>query len=589
MFLPTTKAEAARLGWDRFDIILISGDSYIDSPFIGIAVIGKVLFEAGYRVGIIAQPDISGDHDITRLGEPKLFWGISAGSVDSMVANYTATGRKRKNDDFTPGGQNNRRPDRASIVYANLIRRYYKNTVPVVLGGIEASLRRVAHYDFWSDRIRKSILFDAKADYIIYGMAERTVLEMAKCLKTGQSTADVRGLCYIGKTIPEDAVELPSFEVVSGDKDQFTAMFHIFYRNNDPVTAVRLAQKHGDRYLVQNPPAYYLKGGELDRIYQTKYELDVHPFYAKAGPVKALETIRFSILTHQGCYGECNFCAIAVHQGREVRWRSENSIVNEARRMTRHNKFKGIIHDVGGPTANMYGIECTVKEKQGCCENKRCMYPKICKELPVNHDRQIDLLKKLRGIKGISQIIVASGIRHDMVMNDQSSGKKYLQQVVKYHTSGQMKIAPEHSSDRVLETMGKPGSESLIEFRDLFNNMTNQAGKEQYLTYYLIAAHPGCSEAEMAELKSFAGEKLGLQPEQVQIFTPTPSTYSTLMYWTGRDPFTGKQVFVEKNVRNKERQKDLVTQADRKSKSGAKSQSTKDKPLKKPRRKRTKY
>lgn len=588
MFLPTTKAEAARLGWDRFDIILVSGDSYIDSPFIGIAVVGKVLFDAGYRVGIIAQPDVSAEHDITRLGEPELFWGISAGSVDSMVANYTATGRKRKNDDFTPGGLNDRRPDRASIVYTNLIKRYFKNTAPIILGGIEASLRRVAHYDFWSDRIRKSILFDAKADYLIYGMAERTVLEMAGCFKAGQSPAAVRGLCYISKTLPEDATELPAFEVVSRDKDQFTAMFHVFYRNNDPVTAVRLAQRHGDRYLVQNPPAYYLKGGELDKIYQIKYELDVHPFYAKRGPVKALDTIRFSILTHQGCYGECNFCAIAVHQGREVRWRSENSIENEARRMTRHHKFKGIIHDVGGPTANMYGIECTVKEKQGCCENKRCMYPRICKELPVNHDRQTEMLKKLRGIKGIKKIIVSSGIRHDMVMHDQASGRKYLQQVVKHHTSGQMKIAPEHSSDTVLQTMGKPGSESLIEFRDLFNSMTRQAGKEQYLTYYLIAAHPGCSEAEMRELKSFAGEKLGLHPEQVQIFTPTPSTYSTLMYWTGRDPFTGKQIYVEKSVSNREKQKNLVTRMDQRIKSHGRSQDSKNRRAKMSGRKKLK-
>ena len=589
MFLPTTQSEATRLGWEKFDVILISGDSYIDSPFIGVAAIGKLLFEAGYRVGIIAQPDISGEDDITRLGEPALFWGVSAGSVDSMVANYTATGRKRKKDDFTPGGQNNRRPDRASIVYTNLIRRYFKNTVPIVLGGIEASLRRVAHYDFWSDRIRKSILFDAKADYLVYGMAERPVLEMAKCFKEHRSPANVRGLCYIDKSSPPDATELPSYELVSKDKDQFTAMFHVFYRNNDPMTAVKLSQRHGDRYLVQNPPAYYLKGEELDKIYQIKYELDVHPFYAKGGAVKALDTIRFSILTHQGCYGECNFCAIAVHQGREVRWRSENSIINEAKRMTRHDKFKGVIHDVGGPTANMYGIECTVKERQGCCDKKRCLYPRICRELPVNHNRQIDLLRKLRGIKGISKIIVSSGIRHDMVMDDQASGRKYLQQVVRHHTSGQMKIAPEHSSDRVLGTMGKPGSESLIEFRDLFNSMTKQAGKDQYLTYYLIAAHPGCSEAEMAELKSFAGEKLGLHPEQVQIFTPTPSTYSTLMYWTGRDPFTGKQVFVEKNVQKKEKQKNLVTQREYRAKPPVKSDIRMNRQVKTQRRKKSKF
>ena len=559
MFLPTTLEEGARLGWDGFDIILVSGDSYIDSPFIGVAAIGKVLFEAGYRVGIIAQPDISSAQDIMRLGEPRLFWGVSAGSVDSMVANYTATGRKRKRDDFTPGGINNKRPDRASIVYANLIRRYHKNSVPIVLGGIEASLRRVAHYDFWSDRIRKSILFDAKADYLLYGMAERSVLELAASLRDGKDVSDVRGLCFISKTVPVDAYELPSFEDSASDKELFTKMFHVFYRNNDPLTAVRLSQKHGDRYLVQNPPAMYLDGKELDKLFQIKYELDVHPYYSKMGPVKALETIRFSLVTHRGCYGECNFCAIAVHQGRKVRWRSENSIVNEAQRMTRHLKFKGVIHDVGGPTANMYGIECTRKDKEGCCVNKRCLFPRICNELPVNHDKQISMLQKLRGIKGIHKIVVSSGIRHDMVMDDISSGKKYLQQVVRHHISGQMKIAPEHSNENVLKSMGKPGNESLLEFRSLFNSFTRQAKKDQFLTYYLIAAHPGCSEEEMSELQSFAGEKLGLQPEQVQIFTPTPSTYSTLMYWTGHDPFTGKPVFVEKRLSAKERQKEIVT------------------------------
>ena len=559
MFLPTTKKEIKQLGWDALDVILVTGDSYIDSPFIGVAVIGKVLLKAGFRVGIIAQPDTDSNQDIRRIGEPKLFWGVTGGCVDSMVANWTATGKKRQKDDYTPGGINNRRPDRVTIVYANLIRKYFKHTVPIVLGGIEASLRRIAHYDFWSNKIRRSILFDAKADFLAYGMAEQTVVELARCLKQGNDFHAVRGVCYISNQVPDESLVLPSYEDCAKDKDAFTKMFHAFYCNNDPITAKPLAQKQDTRYLIQNPPAFCLSGQELDAVHDLDYERELHPFYRKYGAVRALDTIRFSITTHRGCYGECNFCAIAVHQGRQVTWRSKSSILAEARQLVVHPEFKGIIADVGGPTANMYGIECTRKRTKGSCTEKRCLFPEPCAKLNINHAMQLSLLKDLRRISGIRKVVIASGIRHDMILADKESGTRYLKEVVRHHVSGQMKIAPEHCQPYVLEKMGKPGKEMVIKFKDMFYRQTKKEGLNQFLTYYLIAAHPGCTEKDMAALKSFALKKLGILPEQVQVFTPTPSTYSTLMYWTGKDPFTGEACFVEKTIRGKERQKNIIT------------------------------
>ena len=552
------------LGWDRPDVILVTGDSYIDSPYIGAAVIGRVLAHAGYRVGVIAQPDIASidpDQDIRRLGEPALFWGVTGGSVDSMVANWTATGKKRQQDDYTPGGVNNRRPDRAVIAYANLVRKHFKPTAPIVLGGIEASLRRVSHYDFWTNRIRRSILFDAKADYLVYGMAERSIVELADAIRKGDDAAirGIRGLCYAAQKVPDGCLELPSHEACAENKDVFTEMFHVFYRNNDPQTAAPLAQKQDTRYLIQNPPAVPLSVSELDAVHELPYARDLHPYYKRQGDVRALDTIRFSITTHRGCYGECNYCAIAVHQGRQVVSRSLKSIVGEARQLTKHPNFKGIIADVGGPTANMYGIECTRKITKGSCPDKRCLFPKPCPALPIHHGLQIELLKALRDIPFVKKIVVASGIRHDMILTDRENGARYLKAVVSHHTSGQMKIAPEHTEIHVLEKMGKPGPDSLLKFKDLFDRQTRQQGLDQFLTYYLIAAHPGCTESDMASLRTFAVKNLGILPEQVQVFTPTPSTYSTLMYWTGKDPFTGKPCFVEKTIRGKERQKEIIT------------------------------
>lgn len=564
MFLPTTRQEMIRLGWDQLDVILVTGDSYIDSPFIGSAVIGKLLLQAGYRVGIIAQPAIHSDVDITRLGEPRLFWGVTAGSVDSMVANRSALKKRRKSDDYTPGGVNNRRPDRATIVYSNLIRRFFKYTCPIVLGGIEASLRRVAHYDYWTDRLRGSVLVDAKADYLAYGMAEKTVLELAGALKNGTEARAIRGLCYLASESDMDALrdsylELPSLETVIEDKNAFIDMFHIFYQNNDPLNAQGLYQKHGTRYLVQNPPAPYQTQDELDAVYALNYERAQHPYYEQQGPVRALETIKFSISTHRGCYGECNFCAIAVHEGRTIRWRSQKSILREAEQLTHIPDFKGYIHDVGGPTADMYGFECAKKLKTGACPNKRCLYPQVCPVLKIDHRPQIELLKKIRRIKGVKKAFIASGIRYDMLLEDQASGRAYLQEVVRHHVSGQLKVAPEHTNDDVLSKMGKPSRASLMAFKRMFDQLSSQAGKDQYLTYYLIAAHPGCTEQDMHDLKRFVSHKLKLNPEQVQIFTPTPSTYSSLMYHTELDPFTRQPIYVEKDARRKQRQKEIVT------------------------------
>jgi len=558
MFLPTSRQECADLGWQKLDVIIVSGDSYVDTPFSGTAVIGKVLLAAGYKVGVIAQPDIQSEKDITRLGEPALFWGVTAGVVDSMVANYTASRKKRRSDDNTPGGLNTRRPDRATIAYTNLIRRYYKNTRPIVLGGIEASLRRVAHYDFWSDRVRSSILVDAKADLLLYGMAEKGVVELADCLRDGLDYHNIRGLCYLAHALKPGYLELASYEQVAADKDAFTAMFHEFYRNNDPITAKGLMQRHGDRYVIQNPPPLTPTQAELDAIYMLDFERAQHPYYEAQGKVKALETIQFSLQTHRGCYGECNFCAIAVHEGRTVSWRSEDSILKEAERLTSHPNFKGIIQDVGGPTANMYGFECAKKLRSGACERKRCLYPKICNQMKVDHSNQVELLQKLMQTRGIRKVFVASGVRYDMVLADQSHGRKYLRELVRHHVSGQMKVAPEHTENAVLKQMGKPGNESLLRFKDIFEQLTAEAGKPQFLTYYLIAAHPGCSEEDMRRLRVFTSQKLNIHPEQVQIFTPTPSTYSSLMYYTEKDPFTGEKMFVEKETGRKERQKRVL-------------------------------
>ncbi len=558
MFIPTEPSEVKARGWDSLDIILVSGDTYIDSSYSGIATIGHWLIDNGFRVGIIAQPHTTVPDDIMRLGEPNLFWSIGAGCVDSMVANYTPTKKRRQDDDFTPGGINNRRPDRASIAYTNLIKKYSKNKKPIVLGGVEASLRRIAHYDLWTDDVRRSILFDAKADIITYGMAERSNLELAQRMRDGKPWTDIRGICYISADPIPGYVHLPSYEDAKEDDREFIDMFKKFYENHDPITAKGLYQMHANRFLVQNPPSYILTEEEIDRIYSLPFENKVHPYYAKDGKVKAMETIKQSITTHRGCYGECNFCAISVHQGRTVMSRSEESILDEVKRMAKDPNFNGIIYDVGGPTANMYGIECSKKITHGACKDRRCLYPNICSKMPINHGKQIELLSKILDIPKVKRVFVTSGIRYDMILSDTAKGDEYIECIAKDHVSGQLKIAPEHVTDEVLKMMGKPGRRELLEFKRKFDAASRRADKKQFLTYYLMAAHPGCKEEHMEELSIFAREKLKTNPEQVQIFTPTPSTNSTMMYRTRRDMEDTRNIKCEHSMQMKQRQKDIV-------------------------------
>jgi uncharacterized radical SAM protein YgiQ len=564
-FLPTTPREVRARGWDGLDVVLVTGDTYVDSPYMGAAVIGRVLADAGYRVGIIAQPDVDGGEDIGRLGEPALFWGVTGGSVDSLVANRTALGKPRRRDDLTPGGSNDRRPDRAVIVYANLIRRHFKNTRPIVLGGIEASLRRISHYDAWSDRVRRSVLFDAKADVLVYGMGEKSILEVARSLEQNTDMRCIRGICFISALIPPPCddfpgpdIVLPAHARVAADEDAFIDMFRTFYAQTDPRGARRLIQQQDTRYLVHNPPARPLTPTELDRVHELPYAYDIHPFYGGQGAVKALETIQFALTTHRGCYGECRFCAIAVHQGRQVVSRSQASLVREAERFTRHAGFKGIIADVGGPTANMYGFECRRKSSKGACAEKSCLFPRTCDQLPVNHQAQLDLLQALRGLPGVRRVFVRSGLRHDLVLADRRHGRRYLQTLLRHHVSGQLKIAPEHVEAEVLQYMGKPGRESLEAFLKLFREVNRGSAARTFLTYYLLAAHPGCTLDHMRALRKYALGTLRLLPEQVQIFTATPSTFSTLMYYTRKDPFTGTGLFVERSSGGRQAQKEAV-------------------------------
>jgi radical SAM superfamily enzyme YgiQ (UPF0313 family) len=537
MFLPTTREEMQKLGWKQCDVILVTGDAYIDSSYIGIAVIGKYLLKHGFKTGVIAQPDYKSPVDITRLGEPAVYWGISSGCVDSMVSNFTAALKRRRQDDFTPGGFNDKRPDNAVVVYSNLIRQYFKNTKPILLGGIEASLRRITHYDYLKDNLKKSILFDSKADYVIYGMGEKASVELAEALRDSGDPKDIKGLCYISKEKKHGYIEVPSHDECKADKAAFSDMFMKFYKNETSSHPAGLIQQQDTRYLIQNPPQVYT-GADMDEIYGLGYERDAHPYYKKMGSVRALETIRFSITTHRGCFGNCNFCAIASTQGRKILERSEASILKEAAEIAALPDFGGYITDLGGPTANMYGMSSGAG---------------------ISHKRQIELLKKVRQIEGVKKVFIASGIRYDLIFKDREYGVEYMEEVVGNHVSGQLKIAPEHTEDKVLKNMGKPGTRDLLDFKKEYDRINNEKGLHQHLSYYFIAAHPGCDELDMKKAVSFIRKELGSQPEQAQIFTPTPSTISTLMYYTGVNPLTGEKVFVEKNIGAKEHQKRILT------------------------------
>ena len=551
MFLPTTKEEIFKLGWQAPDIIIVSGDTYIDSPFNGSAVIGNYLTINGFKVAIIAQPDIN-SNEITRLGEPSLYWTVSAGAMDSLVANYTATGKFRNEDDLTPGGINNRRPNRACMVYTNLIRRYFKNTKPIVLGGIEASLRRVVHYDLKDKKLRRSLLFDAKADILVYGMAEKTMLELSLAIKNNQDFRDIKGLCYISKEPKTNYIDIASFEECIENPNSFREMFKTFYNNSAYTNSKGLNQKHDKRYLIHNPPQDFLTQEELDTIYDMDFTREVHPYYAKQGKVKAQDTIKFSVVSHRGCCGECNFCAIAVHQGKSVISRSKKSIIKEINQLAQFADFKGYISDVGGPTGNMYKITCKVNDLVGKCKDKKCLYPKVCQNLVFSHNEQIDLLKEISKNKKIKKVFISSGIRHDLIIADSKDGINYLKYISKNNISGQLKIAPEHICDTVLDLMGKPKQSTFLDFMKDFKHINKPLN--QFLTCYFMVAHPGCTLDNCKELVEFIKKNMAFSPEQVQVFTPTPSTFSTMMYYTKQD-IDGNDIFVEKDRNARMKQK----------------------------------
>ena len=542
-FLPMFWREAEKQGVEEFDVILISGDGYVDHPSFAAALVGRVLWDAGYSVGIIAQPDQR--EDFLRLGSPRLFFGISSGNVDSMVNNLTPNLKRRSHDVYSPGGRL-LRPDRAAIVYANLAHALFPK-VPVVLGGIEASLRRFAHYDYWSDSVRQSILADAPADMIIYGMGERALREVARRLERGEKISeirDVRGTAvkeevarWKGREASSDETQIPGFGLVSADKREYARAFALHYQEQDPFHGRRVVQPHPKTVVIQNPPARPLCTDELDRIYELPFQRAAHPSYRESIP--ALEPVRFSITSHRGCFGSCSFCALTHHQGRIVQSRSMESILREVKRLVEMKGFAGVISDVGGPTANMYSLSCP-RWKAGACPDKLCSAD--CPTLDKDHSRQVELLRRIREVAGVKKVFISSGIRHDLIMADSSS---YLQELCRHHVSGHLKIAPEHVSRSVTLCMNKPPREVLDAFRVRFSDASKDVGKEQYILPYLMSGHPGCTVGDMVELAEYLREAR-LYTEQVQDFTPTPMTVSTAMYYTGLDPFTLKPVHVPK-------------------------------------------
>ncbi|HOJ88875.1 MAG TPA: YgiQ family radical SAM protein [Pseudothermotoga sp.] len=548
MFLPTTVDEMQKLGWRQLDVILISGDAYVDHPSFGVVLIGHYLVQKGYKVGIIAQPDWHTERDITRLGRPRLFFGVTAGNVDSMVANYTASMKKRKNDEYSPNGVYGKRPDRATIVYSNLVRRFFPD-VPIVLGGLEASLRRFAHYDWWSDKIRKSVLVDAKADLLVYGMAEKTVFEIAQTLeKTGdiEKCRTIRGIVWWTSRKPDNCYELPSFEEIVQDRRKYAQAVKLQTVMTDPFKGYFLCQKQDTRYVVQNPPCEPLDQRELDELYLLPYERRSHPYYEKTGKIPALDMIQFSVTCVRGCFGSCSFCALTQHQTTHVVSRSVDSVLEEVKLLTKHSDFHGTVTDVGGPTANMYGSTCSIRETKGQCE-RFCLYPKHCVSAKPNHGKYLELLYKIKDLPGVKHVFVSSGIRHDLVLHD-PDGERFIKELVNF-TPGQLKLAPEHSHPKILALMRKPPVELFLEFRDRFERYARSLGKKRYVIGYFIVAHPGETMRENEHLRRFIEEELSYHPQQIQIFTPSPGTLSTAMYYSQIDPFTEEQLYVEKSLK----------------------------------------
>lgn len=554
--------EAQALDINEFDVILVTGDAYVDHPSFGAAVIGRVLWDAGYSVGIIAQPDWKSDTDLAKLGKPRLFFGVTSGNVDSLVNNYTANLKIRSDDVYSPGGKGGLRPNRAAIVYSDKLHSVFPDT-PIVLGGIEASLRRFAHFDYWSDSVRRSILADSPADILVFGMGERQIVEIASRLsKSGniRDITDVAGTVIkteISKwrSMSHDGyVELPSFTDVSQDKMLYAKAFNLHYQEQDPVRGRPVTQAHPKTVIIQNKPAMPLSTEELDQVYELPYARMAHPSYNK--PIPALAPVKFSIVSHRGCFASCSFCALTHHQGRIVQSRSIGSMVREVQRMTKMRDFKGIVQDVGGPTANMYSMHCDQWDRKGACVDKICTHP-ICKNLDTSHQKQVELLRRLREIPGVKKVFIGSGIRYDLVLADTSG---YLSELVEHHVSGQLKVAPEHVSGLVTDMMHKPSRLVFDEFRKKFTAQSKKIGKEQYIIPYFMSGHPGCTVEDMVELAEYIRDN-NLYTEQVQDFTPTPMTASTCMYHTGIDPFTMKEVHVAKG-REKRIQRALMRYKD---------------------------
>ncbi len=557
--LPVKKHEAIARGWEQLDFIIITGDAYVDHPSFGTAIISRFLEAGGYRVGIIAQPDWKSDVDFQEFGKPKYAFFVTAGNVDSMVNHYTASKKRRRKDVYSPGGKGFQRPDRATIVYTNRLKGIYKDT-PIILGGIEASLRRLAHYDYWDNTVRRSLLLDAKADMIVYGMGEKTVLEVAESLEAG---IPMEHLTYLRGTVVKstsldsvsDYILLPSFHAISESKELYGKSFMSQYQNTDSINGKTLVEAYDDVYIVQNPPRETLSQEEFDQIYRLPFTRKAHPEYDESGGIPALSEVKFSIISNRGCFGGCSFCALTFHQGRKVQSRSKESILDEGRLITKMNDFKGYIHDVGGPTANFQAPACKHQEKYGVCKTKQCLHPSPCRELRVGHQEYLNTLRALRSLPEVKKVFIRSGIRYDYLMYDEN--RTFFRELIRHHISGQLKVAPEHVSQSVLEKMGKPKFSVYQQFKNEYERENIRAGKDQYLVPYFISGHPGSSLEDAIELAEYIRD-LGYMPEQVQDFYPTPGTLSTCMYYTGIDPRNQTEVHVPKSPEEKAMQRALI-------------------------------
>ncbi|MBS4960188.1 MAG: YgiQ family radical SAM protein [Clostridiales bacterium] len=558
-FLPMTLEEARERGWEQFDFIYITGDAYVDHPSFGAAIICRVLEHSGYKVGIISQPDWKDSKSFTRLGEPKLAFLVSAGNIDSMVNHYTVAKRRRQKDAYSPGGQMGLRPDRATIVYANKIREIYKKT-PIIIGGIEASLRRLSHYDYWDNKVRRSILLDSGADLLLYGMGERTILSVAEALENGipvQELTYLKGTVYKTKDINRvyDAIRLPHYREVSSDKEQFSKSYLIQYQNTDAILAKTLMEPYDEWFVVQNPPAEPLSTEELDEVYALPFMRDFHPSYLAQGGIPAITEVKYSLISNRGCFGSCSFCALTFHQGRVVTARSHASIVAEAKKIIEEKDFKGYIHDVGGPTANFRGPACKKQLTHGACPERQCLFPSPCKNLTIDHKDYVCLLRKLRDLPGVKKVFIRSGIRYDYLIHDPDN--TFFKELCQYHISGQLKVAPEHVSAKVLEKMGKPMRQVYDRFVKKYYDTNHQLGMNQYLVPYFMSSHPGSDLEAAIELAEYLRD-IGYNPEQVQDFYPTPGTLATCMYYTEKDPRTNQRVYVPKTPHEKAMQRALM-------------------------------